>query len=183
MNKGISSAKGEYLLFLNAGDSFYEEDTLAKIPLDQNPDADIFYGETVILNTDGKPLGLRRKKLPHDLNWKHFRRGMVVCHQSILVKKDIAPFYDLNYVYAADIDWVIKSLKSSDKIIFTNSIISNFVEGGFSNKNLKKSWLDRYHILNKYFGTLQSLISHLIFIVENMLLKIKMLPPYRPNNL
>ncbi len=183
MNKGIRAAKGEYLLFLNAGDSFYEDQTLAKIPYDQHPSADIFYGETMILKNDGEPLGLRRKKLPHNLNWKHFKKGMVVCHQSILVKKEIAPFYDLDYVYAADIDWVIKSLKRSGQIIFTNSIISNFIEGGFSNENLKKSWLDRYRILNKFFGTFQSLISHVIFVFENIFLKIKLLPPYRANNL
>ena len=31
MNKGISVARGEYCLFLNSGDTFYEKDTLKKV--------------------------------------------------------------------------------------------------------------------------------------------------------
>src|SRR5271157_3624714 len=31
MNKGLRMARGEYVLFLNAGDQFYEKNTLAKI--------------------------------------------------------------------------------------------------------------------------------------------------------
>lgn len=182
MNKGINLAKGEYLLFLNAGDTLHKNNTLEEIPFDQNPNAEIFYGETVILNKNGDPLGLRRKKLPTHLSWKHFRRGMVVCHQSILVRKNIAPCYDLKYKYSADIDWVINSLKKSKQIIFTNTIISNFIEGGFSNQNLKMSWLDRIRILNKSFGIFQITISHLIFVIENVLLKLKLIPRFRKYN-
>ena len=183
MNKGISLTNGEYLLFLNAGDSFYENNTLEKIPFEQYPSADIFYGETVILNDKGKQLGFRRKKLPHNLTWKSFKKGMVVCHQSIMVKKEIVPMYDLKFKYAADIDWVIKSLKASTQIIFTKTIISNFVEGGFSSQNFKKSWLDRFHILNEYFGIFQSLMSHMGFVLDRVFLRFKIIPPFRTKNL
>lgn len=179
MNKGIGLAKGDYLLFLNAGDSFNEIDTLEKIPFEKYPSAEIFYGETLILGNEGEQLGLRRKKLPRNLTWKSFRRGMVVCHQSIFVKREIAPFYDLQYKFAADVDWVIKSLKASKQIIFTKTIISNYTEGGFSNQNLKKSWLDRFCILNTHFGIFQCLLSHIFFIFDNVLLKLKIVPLFR----
>jgi hypothetical protein len=167
------------LLFLNAGDSFHENRTLEKIPFEQYPLAEIFYGETLILGNDGEVLGLRRKKLPQNLTWKNFRKGMVVCHQSILVKKEIAPYYDLQYKFAADVDWLIKSLKASEQIIFTKTIISNFAEGGFSNQNLKKSWLDRFQIINTHFGIFQSLFAHLYFVIDNFLLKLKIVPLFR----
>jgi len=179
MNKGLKAATGDYVIFLNAGDTFYDQHTLSKIPFDKFPRADIFYGETMIIDAVGKHLGLRRKKLPHNLTWKHFKSGMVVCHQSILVKKQIAPFYDLNYKYTADIDWVIKSLKASNQTVYTQTIISNFIEGGFSNQNLLKSWIDRFIILKVYFGLFQTIRSHLSFIMEKLLVKLSIVPSYR----
>lgn len=179
MNKGLKVATGDYVIFLNAGDTFYDQYTLSKIPFEKFPKADIFYGETMILDAVGKHLGLRRKKLPHNLTWKQFKWGMVVCHQSILVKKQIAPFYDLNYKYTADIDWVIKSLKASTQTVYTQTIISNFIEGGFSNQNLLKSWIDRFIILKVYFGLFQTIRSHLSFIMEKLFIKLRIIPSYR----
>ncbi len=183
MNKGIAASKGKFLLFLNAGDTLHNHNTLLSIPFKENMNADIFYGESMIVDAESKPLGLRHKKLPHDLNWKHFKKGMVVCHQAILIHRDIAPSYDLKYYYSADIEWVLKSLKLSDHIIYTKSIISNFVEGGFSNQNKIKSWLDRFKILKENYGIIQCLISHLIFIFDAISLKLKVVKPYRKINL
>jgi len=183
MNKGLNAAAGDYVLFLNSGDTFYENNSLGKIPFHKYPNADIFYGETIILDEGGNQLGLRRKKLPQNLSWKHFKRGMIVCHQSILVKKEIAPEYDLKYAYTSDIDWVITSLKASKQTIFTHSVISNFTQGGFSGNNLKKSWIDRFIILKKNFGMCQCILSHIVFIFENILLKAKIIPLHRKINL
>ena len=179
MNKGLKVSKGDYVVFLNAGDTFYDESTLDKIPFKEFPDAEIFYGDAMILDQDGKSLGLRHKKLPYDLSWKHFKRGMVVCHQSIFVKREIAPFYDLNYKYTADIDWVMKSLKVSRQIVFTNTIISNFTQDGFSKQNQIRSWLDRYRILKKHFGTYQCILTHIVFIFENIFLLLRIIPEFR----
>ena len=48
MNKGIALATGDYLCFLNAGDSFHEDDTLQKMvhSINGNELPDILYGET-----------------------------------------------------------------------------------------------------------------------------------------
>jgi glycosyltransferase involved in cell wall biosynthesis len=170
MNKGLEAATGDYVIFLNAGDTFYENTSLEKIPFDQYPDAGIFYGETMILDKDGNPVGLRRKKLPHNLNWKHFKRGMVVCHQSVLVKRTIAPQYNLVYKYAADIDWVLNALKSSESAVFTGSIISNFIEGGVSSQKQKESLAERFRIMRHHFGLRATLASHFIFVLENVLI-------------
>ena len=181
MNKGIGVSKGQYIIFMNAGDTFFNEETLLKIPFEKYPNADIFYGETVITASDGTVLGLRRKKLPSNLNWKHFKKGMVVCHQSIFVNRRIVSLYNLNYTYSADIDWVLMVLKASEQTVFTNTIISRFAEGGFSSRNKKNSWSDRFIILKRNFGLWQCILSHIVFIFENLLIYTKIIPPYRKN--
>lgn len=182
MNKGIKAAKGEYLIFMNAGDTFYNPETLLNIPFDKYPEVDIFYGETIIVTNKGEELGLRRKKLPTELNWKHFKRGMVVCHQSVFVSRRIVPKYKPEYKFTADIDWVIEALKRSSKTIYTNTIISKFALGGFSGRNLRQSWAERFIILKRNFGFGQCVLSHIVFIFENLLLKFKIIPLYRKIN-
>jgi glycosyltransferase involved in cell wall biosynthesis len=178
MNKGLKAATGEYVIFLNAGDTFYEPDTLSKIPFNKYPEADVFYGETMILNQQ-QPLGLRQKKLPHNLTWKHFRNGMVVCHQSILVKREMAPVYDNSYKYAADIDWVLKVLKLSNETVFTGTIISDFIEGGFSSQKQKESWAERFKIMRENFGLITTVLKHLQFLGTNLLMVAGIIPKYR----
>ena len=64
MNKGIHYAKGQYLIFLNAGDSFHAPDTLQKIAstIKQNGYPDITYGQTFLLNNI--------LKIPKNIFWK-----------------------------------------------------------------------------------------------------------------
>lgn len=44
MNKGIAHATGEYLNFMNSGDFYYEEKTLARV-FEKANDADVLYGD------------------------------------------------------------------------------------------------------------------------------------------
>ena len=55
MNKGIKTASGEYLMFLNAGDIFSNKDVLSLVADDivLNGYPEILYGDTNILNEKG----------------------------------------------------------------------------------------------------------------------------------
>lgn len=83
MNKGIALATGDYLCFLNAGDSFHEDDTLQKMvhSINGNELPDILYGETALVDAERHFLRMRRLSAPETLNWKSFKQGMLVCHQ------------------------------------------------------------------------------------------------------
>ena len=101
MNKGIAAANGEYLIFLNAGDSLYAPDTLQKIAdfIGENR-PDIIYGETAIVDSERRFISMRRLKAPEKLTWKSFRMGMLVCHQAFIARRRLAPPYDLTYRFS-----------------------------------------------------------------------------------
>lgn len=160
MNKGIVQAKGDYIIFINAGDEFYAPDTLSSI-MNSADDADIYYGNTAVINSKGEILGDRRLLPPDDLNWRSLRFGMCVSHQSLLVKKSIAPEYDLSYKISADIDWVIRTLQNAQTILNTHTYISRFLEGGVSSSKRKIALKERFSIMVKHYGILQTLYSHL----------------------
>ena len=183
MNKGLLMATGEYVLFMNAGDTLYNTKTLALIPFSDYPEADIFYGETLIVDAKDNVLGLRHKELPHNLNWKHFRRGMVVCHQSFIVRKSIAPEYNMQYKLSADVEWVLLCLKRSKQIVFTHTIIARFLEGGSSKKRHAESLKERFSIMRKYFGLPITLFNHFTFVLGMLAVKLKLKPYYRKNYL
>jgi hypothetical protein len=86
--------------------------------------------------------------------------GMVVCHQSLIVRRAIAPPYDLNHPYSADIDWTIRALRQARSVKNTGLILSKFLSGGFSAQNKWPSWVDRFHILRKHFGLGNALAAH-----------------------
>ena len=94
MNKGLKMVNGQYILFMNAGDTFYNTSVLRNIK-EQQRDEDVLYGNAIFVHEDGKYKSPRHKILPSNLDWKSFKNGMVVCHQALLIKKTMVASYNL----------------------------------------------------------------------------------------
>jgi len=177
MNKGMQLAKGDYILFLNAGDTFASATTLKNIlkELAQNPD--VLYGEAVFVNNEGVHLGLRSEVTPHhlpaSLTWEDFRFGMLVCHQAFIAKRSIAPLFNLHYKLSSDIDWEIRVLKKSQTILKSKAPICHYLMGGASVQNLKQSWKERYAVLKSHFGVLPNLLNHVNIILRGLIFAFK----------
>jgi hypothetical protein len=62
MNKGLAMARGEYVCFLNAGDSFWAADTLERLFTGAPPEADVLYGEHVEVDETGQILPTPRHR-------------------------------------------------------------------------------------------------------------------------
>lgn len=164
MNKGLALATGEYVWFLNAGDELHDETTLAKFFEKLSEAGDVYYGDALFVRDDGSPIGLRSEVTPHRLpvraTWRDFSRGMVICHQSFVVRRSLAPAFRLDHPYSADIDWEIRCLKVARNVVNLGVPISRYLVGGFSVKNLRASLLDRFTILREHFGLLPTLANH-----------------------
>lgn len=164
MNKGLQVVNGEYVLFLNAGDTFSAKNTLEHIllALDSNPD--VLVGDAMFVDVLGQEIGLRSVVTPHripaKLTWKSFKRGMVICHQSFIVRRDLAPRFNVEYQLSSDIDWEIKCLKLSQKTSQLSEPICRYLMGGASVQNLKKSWQERFQVMQSHFGLLQTILAH-----------------------
>ena len=171
MNKGLKMAEGEYVWFMNAGDKVASDDCLSKIDFNSLPD--FIYGETIIVDEMGVVLGNRRLKAPENLNWKSFRMGMLVCHQSMIVKRKIAPDFDLNYRFSSDFDWSIKCLKAAKTIYNSGTILSHFLDGGVSKKKMRASLKERFEIMSKNYGFINTAFRHFWFVIRAMSFKFK----------
>lgn len=168
MNKGMNMAEGEYLWFINAGDKIYDETTLQTIveACKSNPGNDVIYGQSLIIDADEHPLGERHKIAPEKLTRKCLLNGLVVCHQSILVSKAIAPPYDTRYRISADYDWTCKVLARSRGNLYVDRYISKFMISGISAQHRKKSWGERFQIMRRHFGLARTLWAHIKIIIR-----------------
>jgi glycosyltransferase involved in cell wall biosynthesis len=114
MNKGLAMATGDYVIFMNSGDEFYAADTVEKVFATAD-DADIYYGETEMVNARRESLGQRRHKAPRKFTWRSFKYGMSVSHQAIYIRRALTEPYDPAYQLSADIDWIIRAAKKAKK--------------------------------------------------------------------
>jgi glycosyltransferase involved in cell wall biosynthesis len=163
MNKGLKLATGDYVWFLNSGDEIFTHETAERMVEGIEPDTDVVYGGTMIIDESGREIGDRRLKPPHNLNWKSFRQGMIVCHQSLIVKRELAQEFNLEYALSADIDWAIRATREAGKIHHAEMILSRFMEGGLSGQNIKQGLRERFKIMVAYYGWLPTVLRHFLF--------------------
>jgi glycosyltransferase involved in cell wall biosynthesis len=165
MNKAMAKATGSFIIFMNAGDEFYDDSALVRA-ISGNQDADFIYGNTAVVDEKGNVLGDRRLQPPAQLNWRSLQRGMCVSHQSMLVRSSVAESYNLNYRISADIDWTIRMLKKSDHIVNANGYIAKFLEGGLSSSRRKEGLKERFRIMVKHYGWFTTVFNHAIILMR-----------------
>ena len=168
MNKAAARATGDYLCFLNAGDTFYSDTTVEEmmrsIPKGTVPD--IIYGQTAIVDNEGEFLHMRRLEAPQVLNWKSFKQGMLVCHQAFIVRRTLFEPYDLGYRFSADFDWAVKLMKRAEVMHYTELTLINYLNEGLTTANRKASLKERYRIMAKHYGQLSTALHHGWFAVR-----------------
>lgn len=164
MNKGIDAATGDYINFMNAGDSFYEittiNDVCSSMSLDKR--IDVYYGDT-LYNYDygslivyGLQLVLIEKRLPF-------------CHQSSFVKSEVMrnTHFDLNYKYCADYNFFYNLYKNQGSIIHIPIVIAKYeATSGISSRYVSLVYREKY----KIWGITDNLFK--LFVHEIDLFKI-----------
>ena len=177
MNKGIARATGDYIVFLNAGDTFPSEATLEHIAHsigDGEALPGVIYGDTDIVNDEGRFLRHRRLQPPTKLTWRSFRNGMLVCHQAFYALTTLAKDnpYNLNYRFSADVDWCIRVMKEAERrhLMLKNvdEVVVNYLDGGMTEKNHRASLRERFSVMRRHYGLPLTLIIHVWFVVRQL---------------
>lgn len=143
MNKSLELAKGEFVLFMNAGDSFVSPDSLAQlIQADAGP-YDIVTGHHLYCRPDGTVAlhrtndfsetidALRQGFLSND--WEH---GMP-CHQATAARRTLLQTmgYDTRLHIAADRDFLFRAAAAGARFKVSDSYVACYQAGGFSQRN------------------------------------------------
>lgn len=111
MNRGICRAKGEFIYFLNAGDTLFSDDTLDKVGAHLTKSDTIYYGSVRCV----KPWGIDNVSNYADIKGSitdKFLAGHMPCHQSIFAPKASLcnHFFKEKYKLRADYQWFYDSV-------------------------------------------------------------------------
>ena len=164
MNKGLRYAKGEYVLFLNAGDTLYNSKTLSSINFSINRDlivGDLYFRQK-----------RERNKSPKKLQGNYLLSKMLP-HQATFFRRDIFDQYgrfDTSYRIAGDYE-MFSRLIQKYKVSYTHvpEIIANFDETGISSnenfRHLRKK--ENHRIRWKYFPRYRYSLKSIRQVVRN----------------
>ena len=132
MNKGVRLCRGEYVIFLNAGDTFASKETVAQIVYALlEVKADIVYGDYV----DCFPAEEKHVRYKgNEIRASFFLSSRMICHQAIVAGADWLrkhPF-QTEYRYCADREWLIWCYRHGAKIRHIRVEIARYDRNGVS---------------------------------------------------
>lgn len=136
MNKGVKHAKGEWVVFMNSGDSFIDAKVLSRIFTEYKDNGEAYiYGDTVLLGEDNKEGSIVRAT-----ENKGERKYMAGFHQSILTRTAELknhPF-SLDYRLISDMAFYYDLYKRNPQSYYYHGVISKYDLTGISTRYLKK---------------------------------------------
>jgi len=146
MNKGILKATGDYCLFLNSGDTFYENDTLKNAV--ERLDADFVCGNVLLVYPSGTALW----KAPDAVDPLFFIQRLSLCHQSLFIKTESLKqrSYDESLKIAADWEQVFYEILINHRTYKKlDAIVCRYLSDGVSSDDAKSD-AEKRMILDKY---------------------------------
>ena len=144
MNKGIEVATGEWINFMNCGDSFYSKDVITEVFSIANPLSDIIYGDTNYIYDIGEYI--IKGKIATSKNYMPFGHQASFSRTSLMKYKK----FNLKYKICADRDFFYFAYKNKYQYEYINQVIANYeAERGISSLNIINLMNEIGHIEEK----------------------------------
>ena len=144
MNKGLERAKGDYLLFLNAGDTLAAPEVLEKLlrEIKSTDHPNFIYGDAFEERTDAPPF--LKPARPHTT----IARDMITHHQAMLYRREMLAGlrYNLAYRLAADYDFTARFLLQGVRAHHAPFPICVFEAGGLSQRHAATARAEEFRI-------------------------------------
>lgn len=164
MNKATAMATGEWVLFLNAGDTLAADDVLSRIFATDRSQADVLYGD-VVKNGRVKPA----PKV-----YKPYHR-MTFCHQSSLARRRLLISHPFNTAHrlSADLEFFLTQWRLGARFSYVGLPIADFDTTGVSNTRRSDGLRDNMRVLRSVWGFPRCLPGIMRLAVPYILCRLK----------
>jgi len=142
MNKGIKKSKGDYLLFLNSGDTLINKDVLAVVGKQINSKVGLYYGNINLVYKDSE----RLKIYPDELTFNFFYESSLPHPATFIQRKlfDTVFYYNEDYRIVSDWEFFICAIcKYEVSYCYLDKVISNYDMSGISSSEENKSLIEQ----------------------------------------
>lgn len=148
MNKGARMADGQYIVFLNAGDTFAHPNVLTGWPDPMwRQSGEWGYGRAAVVDANGDPyrppVGIQTYR-----TWRHAYLRSAVCHQAVVMRKSLFEElggFNLDHKLSADYGFLLRAGMRSHPLT-RPSIDVNFEAGGASSVSGRRIALEKHAI-------------------------------------
>ena len=164
-NKGIRNASGRYSIFMNAGDTFYNQNVLSNVFNTVQTD-DTLYGDLIRIEKNKT----EKVKFPPVMNFLFFHK-VGLCPQATFSLTELHRQYpfDTKYKIFADRNFYFQLIKKNHTFKYLNLTVCIYDANGFSNlpENKNRAIEERQNITDQYIPKLiQEDYKHLLLIPE-----------------
>lgn len=158
MNKALSMASGDFIIFLNSGDRFFENFTISSIVANITDLNTIYYGNAIFVDRD--------KCIARFYGGKFNKCRLClcnICHQTIFYPKAVYQRYryELKYKIFADYCYNI-SLFSTYTYQHVNTIVCFYDTSGISSRCTDSFYADKYKLIRRYLGIFYSVYFFIV---------------------
>ncbi|XKH01355.1 glycosyltransferase [Marinobacter nauticus] len=145
MNKGLAIAQGQWVNFMNAGDTFYDDSVLENVS--QLLSGDVVYGAHAVKGGSNKIVH------PKKNNYFWDERNIPYCHQSAFIRREVLEKnkFDCSYRLAADYDQYLRIKMSGAVIKPIPLVVSSYLPGGVSQSNDVAIAQEYFSIMRRYW--------------------------------
>lgn len=154
MNKGIQMSTGDAILLLNAGD-FLQPNAIEEMV--QRAQGNV---NNKIICCDWVVFFLNSTKKIHRQAEFNFNRKNGICHQGTLIGREIYRTfggYDTSYRYVADYEFYLRVWTITPSVfVRAPKYLANFMFEGFTTKGIRKSNIERWKVIERYFSWKES---------------------------
>jgi len=159
MNKGVRMAQSEWINFMNAGDRFYNENSLSSLFQGITDEASMIYGNSYFEPLPGKdkPVFWQSQKQK-----KNFWKKMPFSHQSLLAKKSLLekfPFSLKNRI-VSDFEFIIKSTADGAAAVYVDAPVVLIERGGISHQKIILRTWERFKVVMKYMPSAKRFVFY-----------------------
>lgn len=145
MNKGIKIATGEWINFMNAGDGFFENDTLNSIfSKNSYKNIDVVYGNHNVIYSN-------KTRIAKAGMIKNIWKGSQFCHQASFVSLKVHKEnkFNLSNRIGADFEFFYKLYSLGRSFRYIDLIIANYSAGGLSDIKRVDSIVGWWNVVEK----------------------------------
>jgi glycosyltransferase involved in cell wall biosynthesis len=149
-NRGLQMARGRYLSFIGADDTFFDPTSLERIAALTVTEADLITARNAYYASDGRLL----RHWGFGWQWKRMRQSMNIAHPGMLVRRElfeVAGAFDPSFRICGDYEWFLR-LPAELRSIHSSDSILKVVQAGVSHTRIAQVYGETFRAQRRHLS-------------------------------